>query len=223
MGSRISSCIISLLLLAEFPLFSQAKPGIRVGVDVLQPLMGILLKDRTGGEASIDLRFANNYFVVGEAGFQHSSIDSTVFHYKGNGAFLRIGIDKNLLTNPKFKGNDVVTLGIRYGTSLMTNSASGIVIPTSYWTPVPLVTDIPGHTFMTHWLELKAGIRAEVLRNFFIGWSLSGKVMLGSGHPDGLTPYLVPGFGKGNSNTVFGFNYYFCYVIPFRKSTDGGK
>jgi hypothetical protein len=217
MVRRISAFIISLLSLAVSSLHSQDIKSLRFGVDLIPPLSSFLLGGRTGFEAQADLEFKKDFFLVLEPGFLTASYSDTTFNYKSNGTYLRLGIERNFLNNPKFKGNEVVTIGLRYGISRMQNSASNILIPPSYWNQESNWVSIPEQSFWAHWIEVKAGIKAELVKNLFIGWSVAGRVMLSSGHPSNMTPYLIPGFGRGDRKTTAGFNYYIAYRIPISK------
>jgi hypothetical protein len=213
---RTLRCIFSLWIFANFTLLAQHTGGMKVGVDIIPPITKLLRSGQTGFEGTMDLNFAHKYFLVLEPGFLNSTYTDSAFRYKGSGSFLRIGIDKNILKNPKFKGNDLITMGVRYGITRMNASASDIILAPSYWNPAPGIFFIPSSSYFTQWVELCIGVKAEVLKNFYIGWSLSGRLLLSSGHPNELTPYLVPGYGRGDSKSVFGFHYYLCYRIPFQ-------
>jgi hypothetical protein len=215
MVRRISAFTISLLSLALSTLHSQETKSVRIGVDLLPPLSSFFFEGRKGFEAQADLEFKKNYFLVFEPGFLSAPYSDTTFNYKSNGTYFRFGIEKNFLNNPKFKGNEVITIGLRYGISHMQNSASDILIPPSYWNPASNWISIQEQSFWAHWFEVKAGIKAELVKNLFIGWSIAGRVMLASGHPSGMTPYIIPGFGRGDRKTTAGFNYYIAYRIPF--------
>ncbi|MFN8206412.1 MAG: DUF6048 family protein [Bacteroidales bacterium] len=217
MVRRISASIISLLSLAVCTVQSQEAKYLRLGLDLIPPVSSFFLDGRRGLEAQADLEFKKNYFLVVEPGFLSASYSDSTFSYKSHGNYLRLGIEKNFLQNPKFKGNEVITIGLRYGISHMQNSASDILIPASYWNQMPNWISVPEQSFWTHWIEVKAGIKAELVKNLFIGWSIAGRVMLKSGHTANMTPYLIPGFGRGDRKTNAGFNYYIAYRIPFSK------
>jgi hypothetical protein len=68
-----------------------------------------------------------------------------------------------------------------------------------------------------HWVELAAGIRAELVSNVFMGWSLRYRILLNPGMDPLVAPQLVPGFGSGGSNRSFGISYSLSYKIPLVK------
>jgi len=105
--------------------------------------------------------------------------------------------------------------GVRYGFSLNQFSAENIIIPDPYWGDLNTsITDQSGHN---HWIEVVAGIRAEIFKNFFMGWSARGRVMLYKSKFDQMSPYYVPGFGDPAGRASWDINYSIYYKIPVLK------
>ena len=60
-------------------------------------------------------------------------------------------------------------------------------------------------------------MRAEVFRNFFMGWSVFMNIKFyQSGTPE-MDPYNIPGFGKGENRVAVSFNYTLSYRIPVQQ------
>ena len=221
---RISGFIISLLLLATVWCSAQdttrypinAMEGIRIGVDVSKILLPVLYKgERMGFEATADMHFKGNLFFVAEAGWLHINLDrDTAFHYKSNGIYGKLGVDYNLLKSRRPNSNDIVYAGARYGLSVFSHQADRVTIPGHFW---PDATDqtVPKNTMHAHWLELLFGVKAEMLKNLYVGLTFRLKFKIISPKDDYSTPYQIPGYGNGNSGSAFGINYYVSYNIHF--------
>ena len=220
---RISGFIISLLLLlpvwcsaqdtVRYPI--NAMKGIRIGVDISKLLLPVIYKgERIGFEATADMHIKNNLFATAEAGWLNVNLDKNDFHYRGNGVYAKAGVDNNLLKSRRPNSNDIVYAGGRYGFSVFSHHADKISIPGYFW---PDATDqvIPKNTMHAHWVELLLGVKAEVLKNLYIGLNFRCKFMLVSPKDDYSTPYLIPGYGEGNQGFALGINYCVSYNFHF--------
>lgn len=221
---KISGFIISLFLLV--PVFCKgqdtirypihAMEGIRIGFDISKPLLPFMYdNERFGIEASADMHIKGNFFGIAEAGFLRIDLDrDTAYHYKSNGVYAKAGIDFNLTKSRIPYNNDSFYAGVRYGFSVFGHEADNVTIPGYYW-PDAENQSIPQNTMSAHWVELLLGIRAEVLKNFYIGLTFRGKFKIVSPKGKNSTPYIIPGYGKGSSGFELGLNYYLYYNIHF--------
>lgn len=141
------------------------------------------------------------------------------FQYAGKGSFFRFGVDANLLQDRKTGRNDargdVIYFGLKYAHSrlddqLTFNTGQGAVFNTTTVTQ-------SNKNLGVWWLEMNAGMKVEVLKNIFLGYALRYKFFRRFGGRGSLLPYEVPGFGKGENENTFGFDYYIFYRIPFKK------
>ena len=221
---KISGFIISILLLSTFCCNGQdtvrypinAMKGIRIGIDVSKPFYPLIYNsERIAFEATADMHVKDNFFAVVEAGWLRVNLDrDTAFRYKSNGVYLKAGFDYNLLKSRRPFSNDIVYAGFRYGYSVFNDEADNITIPGNYW---PDITGqhIPRNTMNAHWLELLLGVRAEVLKNLYVGLTFRFKFKIVSPKNGYSTPYVIPGYGNANSGTSMGLNYYLSYNIQF--------
>ncbi len=171
--------------------------------------------ERMGFEATADMHVKGNFFAVAEAGWLRVDLDrDTAYHYKSNGFYAKVGIDYNMLKSRRPHSNDILYFGFRYGFSIFTQEVEDITIPGYYW---PDVTgqSIPRSTLNAHWVELLLGVKAEVLKNFYVGLTFRFKVKFISPKDDYSTPYLIPGYGSGGTGYALGLNYYVSYNIRF--------
>ncbi|MDR0815323.1 MAG: DUF6048 family protein [Bacteroidales bacterium] len=219
---KISGFIISALLL--LPVWCSAQDttrypindmkGVRVGIDLSKLALPVIYSGRKGFEVSVDAHIKKNFFAIAEGGWLNVDLkNDTAFHYKSNGYYGKFGIDYNLLKSRRPYSNDLLYAGVRYGMSFFSHEADDITIPSQYWPAVP-GQSIPGADLTAHWIELVMGVKAEVLKNFYLGVSFRGKFLIAK-PKDTSNPYQIPGFGKGTSNFVIGMNYYVSYNIHF--------
>lgn len=207
---RISICIFSFLFLSCLPARNQ-KDTLRrawIGVDILPFVRSIYGDKEKAVEIFGSYRLGKNRYAIAEGGISSVKYSGTNFRYASQGWFVRGGVDFNVLRQDKFPGNDQILLGLRYAFSSMHYQAEAIQIPAGYWPA--MVTEIGQVSFGSHWLEARAGIRAEVFPHFFIGWSMAARMLLYSGHPVSINPYVIPGFGKGIRKINAGFGYFVC-------------
>ena len=73
--------------------------------------------------------------------------------------------------------------------------------------------------YNAHWISLVGGMRAEVFRNFFMGWSVFMNLRFYQSDYKGMEPYNIPGFGKGSNRVTVTFNYSLSYRIPMQRYT----
>jgi len=220
---RISGFIISMTLL--LPMLCSAQDtlrypinpmkGIRVSVDFSKLLLPVIYKgERIGFEAAADVHVKGNIFAAAEAGWLNVNLDKEDYHYRENGMYSKLGADYNLLKSRRPNSNDIVYAGARYAFSVFSHQANKITVPGHFWPDVTNAT-IPKNTMNTHWLELLLGVKAEVLNNLYAGLTFRFKFRIVSPKDDYSIPYLIPGYGYGDSGFELGINYYVSYNIHF--------
>jgi len=220
---KISGYIISLLLLLPVWCSAQdtirypinAMRGIRIGVDVSRLLLPVIYKgERIGFEATADMHIKDNLFAAAEAGLLHVNLNSDDFHYSGNGVYAKVGVDNNLLKSRRPNSNDIVYAGGRYGFSMFSHYADQLTIPGHFW-PDATEQVIPKNFMHAHWVELLLGVKAEVLKNLYVGLNFRLKFMIVSPKDNYSTPYQIPGYGNGSEGFAIGINYCVSYNIHF--------
>jgi len=220
---KISGFIISMALL--LPVLCSAQDtirypindmkGIRVGVDFSKLILPIIYKgERIGFEATADIHIKENIFAAAEAGWLNVNLDREDFHYRENGMYGKLGVDYNLLKSRRPNSNDIVYAGARYALSVFSHQADRVVVPGHFW-PDGTAGSIPKTMINAHWLELLLGVKAEVLKDLYVGMTFRLKFRIVSPKDDHSTPYLIPGYGNGDSGFALGINYYVSYNIHF--------
>ena len=187
--------------------------SIRFGFEVSYPLRSLLEPEIKQYEASVDFEILKNWFGVIEAGMLKVNVLRDDFYYYSDGVYFRTGVDFNVMGKEALKDNDIVYVGIRYGYSKQNHNADNIFLSDAYWGRHS--TSIENFEFGVHWGELVAGMKTELFANLFIGWSLRFRLSFSGYESSLMEPYRIGGFGPGNSNTTFDFNYSVFYRIPF--------
>jgi hypothetical protein len=189
--------------------------GPRIGIDLTRFLYILADPSQTGAELSLDFEIYKNVYPVFEAGYNSISESEDLFDYSSNGTYARVGLDYNVLPVKKRSLHHSITMGFRYGMSVFNHRAENVFIPGDYWDyiePEPYENNLTGH-----WAELVGAMKAELLPNFFLGWSVRYKVLLNPNMDPLMSPELVPGYGTGGKSSMFGLTYSIYYKIPILK------
>ena len=218
--------IINLLLMVFFAanLFAQDAGeverirGLRIGYDLSRPLLPLFNTDRFGQEMSADMELNQNNYVTVDFGIQTMEAERDLYNYSSNGYYGRVGFEHNFLKNLSIDQYETVFGGFRLGYANTNQSAKAIVIPSNYWQS-DLIVGAPETSVETYWLEVVGGVKAEVLRNIFIGWTFHARLRLYQSFDPVMQPLNVPGFGAGEKRVNIGFSYYVYYRIPLMRYT----
>ncbi len=189
--------------------------GLSLGID-LAPFITRLIKDERTGFAFIGrYGIKNRWFAAGEVGFEHIKYNKETYNYKSNGTFIRVGMDYDIFNSEDFPTNDNIFVGLRYAYAWQTHESERFTIIDSYW------GDYEGSVGTTsvnsHSVDVVGGLRCEVLRNFYMGWTFRCRFLLASKHSDDLKPYAIAGYGTYDNKVAIGFTYTIEYQIPFNK------
>ncbi|MEA3462375.1 MAG: DUF6048 family protein [Bacteroidota bacterium] len=212
----------AVLLLLALGLFGQVSAqdtlrtyGPRIGIDLARFIYILADPSETGAELSVDFEIYKNIYPVFEAGYSSISESEELFDYSASGSYGRVGIDYNVLPTKDRSLHHSITVGFRYGMSVFKHRSENAVIVGEYWgdfAPDPYENNLTGH-----WLELVGGMKAELLPNFFLGWSVRYKFLLNPDMDPFMVPELIPGYGTGGESSKFGFTYSVFYKFPLIK------
>lgn len=197
--------------------------GLRLGADISKPIKGTIDGAYSGFEIVGDYRLKKNFYLAAEAGFEEETSNEDYLNTTSKGSYIRLGFNYNAYKNWLDMNNEIF-VGYRYGFSLFEQTLNNYTPNVSdaengNYFPAELNTNAVTSTGLNaHWSELMLGIKAETFTNFYIGFSVSYKVMMSVKDPDGVKALFSPGFNRiFESNTGFGFNYTLSYLIPFSK------
>ena len=195
---------------AESPLHQ----GTMVGIDIFGLVGKILGNGILNTEASVQVNLKNRFFPVAEFGYGSidTTDDETDIHYKASAPYFRIGMDYNILyRKPYLPG--FFTVGLRYGFSSFEYDVKSPSLTDPTWGNISIPIDYQGVKSNAHWVELVAGLKTEVLKNFYMGFSVRYRARLSITKNENSEPYYIPGFGKGTNN--LGITYNLIYKLPF--------
>lgn len=214
--------ILIFLIINPLAGFSQKKAeewryeGPRVGIDLSRFLVPFVQDaDRSAWEIQADIPLKGNWFPTIETGMQWYDDKKENFHYQNSGVYGRIGADLNILKFESLSDGDLVFIGLRYGYSRFTQQADSIKY-SNYWGE--LLTSVPERNMNAHWGEIVFGMKGEIFRNIFLGWTFRGKFILSQTKDPNMEPYIIPGIGKTTSSIPFDLSFGIYYRFPLFKS-----
>ncbi len=184
---------------------------LRVGFDISQPIINAFTTIRTGYELQADYYLKKDIYGAFEIGWGSSKYQFDDLSYKSNNGFFRIGIDKSLLKRVNDKDWDYAFVGLRYAMSFINRGEGSYMTNDSLW-GVTRGT-VEARTYSGHWIEITGGLKVELFTGFFAGWNIRGKFLINQGDFRTLPPAYVAGYGKGDKNSVFDFNFYLSYAL----------
>lgn len=217
---KISGYIFSFIaiLLCSSPGFAQSERtvGLRFGFDISRLSLYYFQPERKNFEFSSDVELFKKVYPTLELGLNNIKLNKdSLYDYYSNGYYTRIGVDYNFLKTENINAGEMMIGGIRYGHAFFSHYAENIFIKDSYWGNFN--GDLSKKTLNAQWIEFVAGLRTEVIKNFFLGWTLRGRILISKSKNNPTEPYWIPGFGKGSATSSFGFNFSIFYNIPLYK------
>lgn len=220
MRKTYAYCISLLLFLNSFPGQVKAQDTlliplkIKIGMEVSGPAIYFFEKKNLNAEGYIAVDLNEKVSAVLGAGYLNFAYSQYNYSYLNKGMFLRAGADFNLLKPEKSMGKYWAGIGLRYGLSVFSSEVPSYR-KENYWGITS--SSIAQKTNWGHFLEVTPGVRAEVFRNFSIGWTISLRKLIYSGTGKDLPPIYFPGFGNGAKKVSTGLNYFIVWNIPYKK------
>lgn len=215
----ISSLVV--LVVFSVQLFAQTQvekkepwklTGIKAGMDIGRFSSYVFKPERTSYAGSFDIGFNNKYFFVAEAGYSTIDLERENYNYNSDGTFYKLGLDYNML---KKVPTDFLGAGFRIAYSSLNHSATNIRFTSNHWEDY--FTSQNMETNQTMWLEVSFGVKGEIFKNIYLGWSALLKVRFYGGTDDNFQPYDIPGYGNATKSINLGANYFIYYQIPFNR------
>ncbi len=208
-----------LLVLLSLSSFCQEKKQaqrqffIRTGIDVSRFALPYVNDIEVNGmEFSLDTEIKKNYFPTLEVGFNKIDNLSDLHYYTLEGTYWRFGINYNMLKYKHRIDRNIFFVGIRYGNSSFTQEANSIQFENEWG---GYETSIPKTDLSAHWAEFIIGLKGEIFKNFYMGYSIRIKTLISQSDNKGYTPYFIPGYGK-HQKVHPGMSYSVSYAIPMK-------
>ena len=184
---------------------------IRIGYDLIGPLQNGISRSRGGWElvGEVDL---NKFFAVVEYGNEHFDYGDSSYHYRSSGNYLRLGFDYNMIPRDLF-GSELF-FGFRYAASRFDEKLSG---ETNIYQWGAAYMNDENKQLKGSWIEFTAGMKAQVWKHLYMGYTLRLKVAPGIKGDQNLETYRMPGYGLPARPNFWGINYYAAWKFDFRK------
>lgn len=200
--------------------------GLRLGVDLFKLTRSFYETDYRGLELVGDYRVTRRHYLAGEIGNENKTVDDDQVNFTTKGTYLKVGFDHNSFQN---WGNmeNIISVGLRYGVSSFSQKLNSYQVynPNPYFGESPVI--VSGEQFdglSAQWIEVVAGMKAEVFKNVFVGFSVRLNRLISQKRPDNFDNLYIPGFNRTyNGDFGVGFNYTVSYFIPFYKATVKAK
>jgi hypothetical protein len=194
---------------------------IRFGVDILKPVINTFLNSQRSYEFEVDYYLKKDIYAVAEGGWGSAEFNTDPLSYNSSNSFAKIGINKGMLARMSSKDWDMGFIGARYGIAPIHRGAANYITKDAFWGNVS--GTIPADDMIAHWFEVTGGVRVEVVKCLFLGWNIRGKFRLNQGRFKELPPSYIAGYGMGDKNSIFDFNFYVNYAIRWRKGIKSAK
>ncbi len=194
------------------------KYGLRIGIDLYNPLQKAITPDRKAFEIVADYRIKQNLYIAAELGTTDKLTRLDYMQFTTNGSYIKAGVDFSTYKN--WKGMDnLIYFGGRLGYSTFSHNLLNYTInSTPFFGEIPITTPQKFNNLSAKWFEIVFGLKAETFNNLFLGFSFRSKFLISATEPVNFKNLFIPGFNRVFlNNTGFGFNYTLSYLIPFKK------
>ena len=188
----------------------------RIGFDVVGASKYFYDKDK----ANLEVYFSADHseklsaiFIAGRSDYTSSRYrdeNLMLYDFNAKGLYFKTGVDLNLLNPKKAAGKYSLGTGFRYGIANYSYNVREINLE-SYWGRYQ--TSMSKNRTWAHYLEAVPAIRAEIIKNISLGWSVSLRKLLSAGTEKDMRPVYLPGYGNSNSFS-FALNYFIIWNIP---------
>jgi hypothetical protein len=187
--------------------------GIRVGTDVISLVKTNIQDDFKGWEVNADVDL-HRYFLAADFGNWERTYNKTdSANYTNSGSYWRAGVDVNfLLKDPE---RNMFFIGFRYGRSRFKEDFT-IISYDPIWGA--FTRNYTNNNVTGRWLELTSGIRVKIWQMIWLGYTARFKFGLKTKGETDMLPHDVPGYGRTDKDSYWGFNYQIFIRLPFRKA-----
>lgn len=192
--------------------------GLTLNVNILDGVTKLFGQTYGNYEIAAALDLHNRFFPVWEVGigYADNTPEGLNFTYRTHPSlYNRVGMNYNFGYN-----NDAMSffyIGLRYGFSIFSYDIDNITMESSYWDETESL-QIKGQHSWAHWGELLGGLRVQVYKNFYMGWTVRYRMVFGYKKNAASEPWFIPGLGPKSS--PFGFTYTIGYRFSFGKKRE---
>lgn len=188
------------------------KPSaIRIGGNISGLIKNVIDNNFNKIEGQTDIDFHNFFFVV-DFGYEKNLFSSGNYNYENKGNYYRIGVQANI--QPYNLNRNVFFFGLRYARSQFEDNLNFINFTDKFGNAQ---FSLSNDNLKAKWFELNTGLKVKIIKQFYFGYTIHFKFIQSFSGNGELIPKNIPGFGKSDKKSTFGFSYYISYNIPFRK------
>lgn len=193
--------------------------GLRIGTDIISIVKDRRQENFAGWEINADTDF-NRYLLAVEYGKWARNFPGDSVSYQNDGSYWRTGVDVNFLTRDPER--NIFFIGVRYARSKYSESMS-LIAGDSIWgfeNRGYINNDI-----RARWFELTTGLKVKIWKFIWFGYTARLKFGLNKDESRQMISYDIPGYGRTDKDTYWGFNYQVMVRIPIRQAPvfDPGK
>ena len=156
-------------------------------------------------------------FIAGRGDYAYSRYRDESFrmyHFNSNGFYFKSGIDINMFNPKKSDGKYSLGVGFRYGVTNYSYAVSEINLENDWGS---YQTSIPKNRAWAHYIEAAPAVRAEIIKNISLGWSVSLRKTISTGTGKDMKPIYIPGYGDGSKSFGLAVNYFIIWNFPFKE------
>jgi hypothetical protein len=196
--------------------------GLRLGVDLFKLSRTFTEKDYRGLELVGDFKLTRKHYLAAEIGNENKTVDDDHLNFTTKGTYLKAGFDYNAYQN-WFGMHNMIYVGLRYGVSTFSQTLNTFSVynPHPYFGASPtLVSGEKYDGLSAQWIEVIAGVKAEIVQNLYVGFSLRLNNLITNKTPENFDNLYIPGFNRTYGGKFgAGFNYTISYFVPIFKTT----
>ena len=195
---------------------------LRFGFDPVKTILSQTDKNYKGIEIIGDLNLFNNLFLAIELGTEDKTKQSEKINFSTAGSYIKLGADYNMYKNWKGMNNQIY-IGFRFANSIHKQTVNSFYLRNNdFLWGNELITSGTGiglrENLNASWIEFVSGIKVQVLKNIYMGFSIRLNRLLNDKKPLNFDNLYIPGFNKKTDENVFGagLNYTISYSIPIK-------
>ena len=185
--------------------------GIRIGADAIGLTKSFVKDDYKQYEFQADIDFYRYFFNV-EYGRMERSLINTQGNYQLQGSYFRLGPDINFLYKDPDKS--ALFFGLRYAFNNFSDQLTYTYTDAIYGDGEGTAAN---KDIKADWFELTTGMKVKILKVFWLGYTARFKFGVDTFERNALIPYEIPGDGRADKRSTWGFNYYLIFRLPLRK------
>jgi hypothetical protein len=184
--------------------------GLRIGTDAIALIRSSTDESFSGWEVNADVDFYR-YFLTVDVGSWSRDYQTDNDQYSNEGSYFRAGVDFNFL--PRDPNGNALIFGARYARSIFSEDYL-VAINDPVWGEFDQSyhnTDVAAR-----WFELTGGLRVKIWSWIWLGYTARYKFGIATGDTPEMLPHDIPGYGRTDKNSTWGFNYLILLRIPFK-------